>query len=73
MKDDILEELWRIKDQIATETKGSTQALFERLRAVALGPSHRIVNLTAVCSHRLRDKRVAEPEGPSYGSRSRRT
>lgn len=73
MKDDILEELWRIKDQIATETKGSTQALFERLRAVALGPSHRLVNLTALRRHRLRDMTVAEPEGPGYDSRARRT
>ena len=73
MKDDILEELWRIKDQIAMETKGSTQALFDRLRAVALRPSHRLVNLTASHSHRLRDKTVAEPEGPGYGSRARGT
>ena len=73
MKDDILEELWRIKDQIATETKGSTHALFESLRSVAIGPTHRMVNLTASRNHRLRDKTVAEPEGPGYGSRDDHT
>ena len=43
MKDEIMEELWRIKDQIATETKGNTQALFDRLRAIKLNPSQRMV------------------------------
>lgn len=60
MKDDILEELWRIKDQISNETKGSTQVLFARLRAVALSPSQRMVNLTVLNSRRLRGKAVAE-------------
>ena len=44
MKDEIIEELWRVKDQIAVETKGNTQALFERLRAIELKPSQRMVN-----------------------------
>jgi len=46
MKDEIIEELWRVKDQIAAETKGNTQALFERLRSVKLKPSQRMVNRT---------------------------
>lgn len=47
MKDEILEELWRVKDQIAAETKGNTQALFDRLRKVKLAPSQQIVNRTS--------------------------
>ncbi len=47
MKDEILEEMWAIKDQIASETKEDTQALFDRLRAVELKPSHRLVNRTS--------------------------
>ncbi|MDP6525843.1 MAG: hypothetical protein QGH15_16625 [Kiritimatiellia bacterium] len=47
MRDEILEELWKIKDQIASETKEDTQAFFERLRAVELEPSHRLVNRTS--------------------------
>ena len=70
MKDDILEELWRVKDQIATETQGSTHVLFDRLCAVSIGPSHRMVNLTTLRSQRLRDTAVAESEGPGYGSRT---
>lgn len=44
MKDEIIEELWKIKDQIASEAKGSTQVLFDRLRKVALSPSQRRVD-----------------------------
>lgn len=47
MKDEIMEELWRIKDQIAAETKGNTQALFERLRAIELTASQHTVNRTS--------------------------
>jgi len=47
MRDEIIEELWRVKDQIAAETKGNTQALFERLRSVKLQPSQRMVNRAA--------------------------
>ena len=47
MKDEILEELWRVKDQIADETKGNTQALFERLRNVKLTPSQHMVDRTS--------------------------
>ena len=44
MKDEILEELWKIKDQITSETQGNTQALFDRLRTIKLSPSQRSVN-----------------------------
>ena len=44
MKDEIIEELWRIKDQTAVETKGNTQTLFDRLLAIKLTPSQRMVN-----------------------------
>ena len=47
MKDEILQELWNIKDQIASETKGNTQTLFERLRAIRLKPSQQLVNRTS--------------------------
>lgn len=46
MKDEILAELWKIKDQISSETKGNTQALFDRLRAIKLEPSQQLVNRT---------------------------
>jgi len=46
MKDEILEELWKAKDQIAAETKGSAKALFERLRALEQKSSHPVVNHT---------------------------
>ncbi len=49
MKDEILEELWKVKDQIASEAKGSTQALFEHLRTVERESSHRKVNRTDSC------------------------
>ena len=48
MKDEILEELWRVKDQIAAETNGNTQVLFERLRSVKLTPSQRMVDRTSL-------------------------
>ncbi len=47
MKDEILEELWRVKDQIAAEAKGNTQVLFERLRNVKLNPSQHMVDRTS--------------------------
>ena len=46
MKDEILEELWKVKDQIASEAKGNAQALLARLRAVEQQSGHRIVNRT---------------------------
>jgi len=54
MKDEILEELWKIKDQIASETKGNPKLLFERLRAVERNTSHPVVDRT-----RSRDKQHA--------------
>ncbi|MDP6629576.1 MAG: hypothetical protein QGH42_02060 [Kiritimatiellia bacterium] len=47
MKDEILEELWRVKDQISDEAKGNTQALFDRLRNIKLTSTQRMVNRTA--------------------------
>jgi len=47
MKDEIIEELWRVKDQITAETKGNTQALFDRLRTIRLKPSQNMVNRTS--------------------------
>lgn len=44
MKDEIIEELWQIKDQINAETKCNTRVLFERLRAIKLKPAQRLVN-----------------------------
>ncbi len=44
MKDEIIEELWQVKDQIDAETKGNTQALFKRLRTIKLKPTQRMVN-----------------------------
>jgi hypothetical protein len=47
MKDEILEELWRVKDQINDETNRNTPALFKRLRLIKLNSSQRMVNRTA--------------------------
>jgi hypothetical protein len=47
MKDEILEELRRVRDQITAETRGNTQALFDRLRNVRLTASQHMVNRTA--------------------------
>jgi len=47
MKDEIIEELWKIKDQIGSERNGDTQALFERLRTIKLQPTQRLVNRTS--------------------------
>ena len=44
MKDEIIEELWRVKDQIAAEAGGNTQALFDRLRSIKIEPSQHMVN-----------------------------
>ena len=46
MKDEIIEELWQIKDQIGSETKNNTKALFERLRKIKLKPTQHLVNRT---------------------------
>jgi hypothetical protein len=46
MKDEIIEELWQIKDQIGSETKSNTQKLFKRLRSIELKPTQRMVNRT---------------------------
>jgi hypothetical protein len=46
MKDEILTELWSIKDQIAAETKGSTRALFERLKVIQNKSGRPIINRT---------------------------
>jgi hypothetical protein len=48
MKDEIMEELWRVKDQITAEAKGNTQALFKRLRSIKLKPSQRMVNRSSM-------------------------
>lgn len=44
MKDEILAELWSIKDQIAAETKGDTRTLFKRLKMIQKKSGHPVVN-----------------------------
>ena len=44
MKDEILEELWKAKDQITAEAEGSTKKLFNKLRTIKLSPSQRRVD-----------------------------
>ena len=46
MKDEILTELWSIKDQIATEVNGSTKTLFARLKQIQEKSDHPVVNRT---------------------------
>jgi len=51
MKDEIIQELWEVKDQIASESGGNTQKLFDRLRRIKLKPAQRIVNRTSMRKH----------------------
>ena len=46
MKDEILEELWQIKDRIAKETNYSTISLFERLKNIQKESHNSVVNRT---------------------------
>lgn len=48
MKDEIIEELLQVKDQITAESHGNTQELFNRLRKIKLKPTQRIVNRTSM-------------------------
>jgi hypothetical protein len=65
--DPILKELWDIKDGLAAECDHDLRRLFERLKAAQKDRGVRLVNRTK------RHMRVAEPEGPGYGSHARRT
>ena len=65
--DPILKELWEIKDGLATECDHDLRRLFDRLKASQTDGGLRLVNRTK------RPARVAEPEGPVYGSQARRT
>jgi hypothetical protein len=65
--DPILKELWEIKDGLATECGHDLRRLFDKLKASQKDRGVNLVNRTK------RPLRVAEPEGPGYGSQSRRT
>ena len=65
--DPILKELWDIKDGLAAECDHDLRRLFEKLKASQSDRGSRLVNRTKV------HMRVAEPEGPGYGSQARRT
>lgn len=57
MTDEIIEELWQIKDGIAREYGYDVDALVAHLKAQALSPGQRVVDLRAM--------RVAEQEPPT--------
>jgi len=65
--DPILKELWEIKDGLAAECGHDLRRLFDRLKASQKDRGVDLVNRTK------RHVRVAEPEGPGYGSQARRT
>ena len=65
--DPILRELWEIKDGLSKECGHDLRRLFDRLKESQKSRTDRMVNRTN------RSMRVAEPEGPGYGSRARRT
>lgn len=65
--DPILKELWEIKDGMAAECDHDLRRLFDRLKASQKGRGARPVN------RMMRPTKVAEPEGPGYGSQARRT
>nr|VFK32960.1 MAG: hypothetical protein BECKMB1821G_GA0114241_11328 [Candidatus Kentron sp. MB]VFK35762.1 MAG: hypothetical protein BECKMB1821I_GA0114274_11438 [Candidatus Kentron sp. MB]VFK77356.1 MAG: hypothetical protein BECKMB1821H_GA0114242_112710 [Candidatus Kentron sp. MB] len=45
MKDEVLQELWEIKDELARESGYDIEALFKTLRTVQTSSTHPIVNL----------------------------
>jgi hypothetical protein len=65
--DPILKELWDIKDGLAAECDHDLRRLFDKLKASQNDRASHLVNRTK------RPMRVAEPEGPGYGSQARRT
>ncbi len=65
--DPILKELWEIKDGLAAECDHDLQRLFNHLKTSQKDRGRRLVNRTK------RHMSVAEPEGPDYGSKARRT
>jgi len=48
MKDEIITELWKVKDEIAEETHCDTKVLFQRLRKIQDSSSHPIANRTSL-------------------------
>lgn len=60
--DPILKELWDIKDGLATECEHDLRHLFNKLKASQADRGAKLVNRTK------RNMRVAEQEGPGYGS-----
>jgi|GEM_PF-1425711 len=64
--DPILKELWGIKDGLATECGHDLRRLFDKLKAAQGDRGVNLVNRTK------RPMRMAEPEGPGYGSQARR-
>ena len=65
--DPILRELWEIKDGLSKECGHDLRRLFDRLKESQKDPGVRLVNRIN------RSMKVAEPEGPGYGSKARRT
>ena len=65
--DPILRELWEIKDGLAAECGHDLRRLFDRLKASQKDCGVALVNRTKPHT------KVAEPEGPGYGSQTRRT
>ncbi len=62
--DSILKELWEIKDGLASECDHDLRRLFDRLKSSQKDRSLHLVNRAK------RPMKVAETEGPTYGSRA---
>nr|VFK22946.1 MAG: hypothetical protein BECKLPF1236B_GA0070989_13344 [Candidatus Kentron sp. LPFa] len=45
MKDEVLQELWEIKDELVRESGYDIEALFKTLRTIQAASTHPIVNL----------------------------
>jgi hypothetical protein len=65
--DPILKELWEIKDGLSKECGQDLRRLFNLLKESQKNRPGRLVNRIN------RSMSVAEPEGPGYGSQTRRT
>ncbi len=62
--DPILKELWKIKDGLAAECDHDLRRLFDRLKTSQKDHGANLVDRTK------RSMKVAEPEGPGYGSQT---
>ena len=66
MRDEIIEELWRVKDSIATEHGGNLTALISHLRGIEQRERHRTIDAIEVVG----TTRSRESDSPGEGESS---